>query len=210
MSGSERSCLTRLVGLVPSFLPVSPLSFISPVSIGLPFEKPRVYVEIIPSKFRDIVSESFKHVPHLCRAIDDMCGYQTLDAAIVNSELIGTRLLRYVIPENLLFIFCESVESFNDFLFDFPFEDEFLDESTSFKKHGDYPNAKRSQECCADPRAVVFCKIKRSNSFEEFFGAEKKKSTEKGNRYEVTWGELQELKDTFKRVHLFHSSNSVY
>ena len=64
-----------------------------------------MHVEVIPSDVANVMREPIKHIPERSRTIDDSLGYEFLNDAIINSESIGARLLREVVPENLLFIF---------------------------------------------------------------------------------------------------------
>ena len=70
-----------------------------------------MYVEIIPSELADVVSKAMTYEANRRRAVDDSSGYKTLHDAILNVEIVGLRLLTYVVPENLFLFFGETVES---------------------------------------------------------------------------------------------------
>tara|TARA_B110001469_G_scaffold114900_1_gene119129 strand:- start:347 stop:823 length:477 start_codon:yes stop_codon:yes gene_type:complete len=148
------------------------------------------------------MSKPFEHVSKGCGLINDVRGCETLDDAIVDSESIGLRLLRYVEAEDLLFVFCETVESFGDVLFSSPLEVPSFDDPDDIAANRNNPNAKRSKESTTNPSAIVFCKIESANAFKKFFRSEQKKCTKDRYRYEVSWSEFQELKYAFHRVHL--------
>jgi hypothetical protein len=59
------------------------------------------------------------------------------------------------------------------------------------EKHG------AQQESQAQPRAVILCKLKKTEDPERVFPAEKKKGRGQTERYEIAWPELQELENRF-------------
>jgi len=67
-------------------------------------------VEIIPREIVDIVSKATE-MPEGCRPINYTSGYKTLNDAIINAQNVGLCLLGKVKSENLLFVFCKSMES---------------------------------------------------------------------------------------------------
>ena len=101
-----------------------------------------IYVEIIPRELRDIVSKAFKDVSHACGTIDDASGYQTLDSAIVNSERVALSVSCKVKPENLLFVFCKTIESLFHVEIELPLSPPIFDEVNGFYNgRAQYPSA---------------------------------------------------------------------
>ena len=152
-----------------------------------------MYVEILPSIICDIVCKSFEDVPDGCRLENNTSGYKPLNNAIIESQDVGFRLLRYVKPENLLFIFSEAVQSLQSSL------REFADERSVVYPASDCygPIYKeqyaRDNKCDSEPYAIVLCKLGNSESIEPLLGSKQEKGRDDAKRYEITWRELQNL-----------------
>jgi hypothetical protein len=153
-----------------------------------------IYVEIIPRELTDIVSKSLKDVPHARGAVDDACGYQTLDSAIVNSERVALSVFRKVKPENLLFVFCKTIESLFHVEIELPFSPPiFYDVNESYNDCNNKKSS-RKNEYSPDNRAIILCKIINADIFDIPFWTKKKKGSGTTERYEISWRELQEFK----------------
>lgn len=156
-----------------------------------------MYVEIIPSEFADVVSRTFKQSSDRCGTIDDSFGYKTINDAIVESESIGFSLLRYVKPENLLFVFSQYVEAFYDFEVKVPPSPPFLYSFGCPNCGCDNKKCRGNEEYETDPRAIIFCKIMDGKVFKNVFWDEKQEGSNDTKRYEVSWSEFQKLKKRF-------------
>lgn len=150
------------------FSPVGPTEF------GFSFKEPFVFVEVLPSEVADVVRNPSNEAPGIGRSKDDLRGYESINDAIAELQHIGLRLLEYVKPEYLLFVFSERVQAF----FDYPF---CLQPGPPSSHDADKPEQDRRQENSADPRAVVFCKLENTDFFEEFLGPEEKGTAEEGD-----------------------------
>lgn len=68
-----------------------------------------MYFEIIPGEVADVMCESFKDTPERCGLINNSIGFESLYDTILNTEHIGSRILRDVEPEDLFFIFGQTL-----------------------------------------------------------------------------------------------------
>lgn len=80
----------------------------------------RVYVEVIPRKVVDVVRKPFNHISERGGTVNDSIGYETLHDTIVVAEDISASLLRNVEPENLLFIFGQTIQAIGYALIEAP------------------------------------------------------------------------------------------
>jgi hypothetical protein len=117
-------------------------------------------VEIIPSEIANVVSKPLQNIPHRSRHINNACGYESLNNAIINAQDIGSRLLGKVKPENLLFVFGESVQSLQSSLCEF-----FDGLLVKYPKSECYDAINAEQDGRAnkndgEPYAIVLCKKK--------------------------------------------------
>lgn len=156
-----------------------------------------MYVEIIPSVIIDIMREPLKYTSEVGRSVNDSCGYESLDAAILNAEFVATSLFGEVVPENLFFVFGQVMEalfhspvklplpppSFNDF------------DGVSKDRHKEKGNC--DNECKSNKLAIILCKLKDAELFKGFFAGKEQKGCNYPECYEISWSELQELKERF-------------
>lgn len=162
--------------------------------VGAPFEQMRVYVEIIPREVADVMSEPFKSIANRCGPINDSLGYETLHDAIINAEAIGASLLGEVEPENLLFIFGQTIQSLGYAPIELPLSPPCFGESESIGSDGHNKEGNGNNEGKPKHRAAVLCKLKYADSLEKLIARKKQESGHGADRYEITWCELQELK----------------
>lgn len=168
-------------------------SFIRAIGVGCPKEQFMVFIEIIPSEIRDVVSKSLHQGAEGRRPADNACGFKSLNDAIIVAQNIGFRLLGNVKAENLLFVFGQTVQSLQSALREFA-DQHFI----SYPATDCYAPVRGEERACddkrqGDPLAVVLCKLVNAESLEPFAGTKQKKGSNDTERYEVTWGQLQSL-----------------
>lgn len=180
--------------LLRSGLP-KPATFVSSVCGCRANQEIGMLVEILPNEIRNVVSKPFVEITELCRAIDDVSGYESLNDAVIDLEHVGASVLRYVKPENLLLIFCEGPQSLRDGLshpirmtkgkrpYTDPFECRNDDNTTG------------NEECAADPRAIVLCYFRKPEAPNGLRWGEKDHASSNGNYREITWREFEKLRD---------------
>jgi len=173
---------------------------VSLVSVGATFEQPGVFVEVIPGDIRDVVREALQHGTHIGSAIDDACGYKTIYDAIIDAELIGASALRYVVPENLLFIFSECMEALDREYSRLVATMESNHKGAGSNENVDSPDNRREEKRNTQPMAVIFCKLKKAHSLQGAFRKEEEQSAEEGDCQKVTWCQLQELKKEAEKL----------
>jgi len=189
----------------------SPSSNIRSVDVGSPIEQGTILVETIPCGRSYFVWNCSEVAALRKRSMDDSLGYETVRDAIQGCEEVGLALLRYVEPEDLFFVFCQTLESLThavDSLLSLP---AVSSSAPSFlpgvRKGSGGKEDKGQDKHKANPRAIVLCKVVYSENLQEFFPAEKKKGSGQTERYEITWPELQELKKSLG--YAFDHSTSV-
>lgn len=184
----------RLVRFL-DFLVVKSFTLVGPVSVGRSVESLRVYVEVIPHEITDIVREPFPHVAERCGTIDDLIGYESLNDAIFNAEHVGSSILGDVIPQNLLIVFGQTLQSLDDALVEFPLPQKALDPIEPPASDGYEKKNYRGQEKNPENCAVILCKLRKPESLLELRAAKKYEARHQSDCYKVTWSELQALKD---------------
>jgi hypothetical protein len=183
--------------LLVGFLFSPALSFVRAIKIGRSDKQVWMFVEILPREIANVVRHPFDKVSDICRHEDNAIGFESLNDAIINAESIGARILGYVEPENLLFIFSQSLQSLRDVLLHFPLPQAVFNhvgnpihEANASKRDG-------TDEHNAESRAIVLCKLSKSASFQECVWPEEKHACDKPKCYQITWRELQTLKNQF-------------
>lgn len=174
--------------------------FISSAFVCRAFEKRRIYIEVIPCKVTDVEGKPFEHASNICGSEYDSCGYESLYNAIIDSENIGLRLIIDVKPEDLLFVFGKREQSLLDALIEFPFYPPAFDPLCKFNGNCDNDECRGKQKYDAKPRAIILCKIKNTYDLESFFGTKNQKCRSDTNRYEITWSELQKIKNRLEDI----------
>ena len=182
--------LSDVLGLA---LPIR-LPLVGSISIGGSFEQMRVYVEVIPREIVDVMRAPLKHIAERCQSVNDSIGYETLNDAIIVAENIGTGLLRYVEPENLLFVFGQTMQSISYVPIETPLSPPPFCDGNSIGGNGDSEQSNGNNKGKPKHRAVVLCKLKHSDELEKFIAGKEKKGGHDTKRYEIAWSELQELK----------------
>jgi len=177
------------MAILPSLL----RAFIGSRKSRRPIKKVLIYVEIIPGEIADVVSKPIKDMSHLGRLANDAIGYELLRDAIANAQVVSSRLLQEIIPENLLFVFGQTVQSLQCAL------REFADQySVSYPAQDCYgpiyseQDADDNQEQ-EEMRAIILCKLINAKEPESLIRTENKKGSDNSKRYEITWCEFQEI-----------------
>lgn len=164
-----------------------------------------MYVQVIPSEVADIMSEPLENIAERCRLKNDAIGFESLHDAVIVAENISASLLLYVEPENLLFIFGETIQSTDYAPIELPFSPPSLSESEYISKHGNSEKSNSNYESQPKNRPVILCKLKHPNELEKLLADKKQKGRYDTERYEVTWCEFQELKNSlgdFSSLHI--------
>lgn len=199
MAAKRRFWPAVLMASLGAFLPiVRPL--IRSVGVGGSFEQVRVFVEIIPREVADVVREPFESITHRRRPANDAVGSETLNDTIVDAERVCASIFRDVIPENLLFIFCQTLES----LCYAPIP-ALPDPPCLYESEGFCGDSCREQSTCHNERkaqqgAVVFCKLRYPDTLKKLALWKEKDCRHYAKRYEITWREPQEFKECFGDV----------
>jgi hypothetical protein len=182
-------------------LPIA-FPFISSISVSRSFEKPLVFVEVIPRQIIDIVTKPFVQCTLARRSVDDVFGYQSINDAVINAKCIGFTLSGQVKPENLFFFFSKAVKGLNQAFFEFSAIHKIPYNRKDFYApvYGD--QGCRSDECYADPLAIVLCKLEDTNRFREMLFAEKQETAKDTDSYQVSWSELQRLDNLLNIEHI--------
>lgn len=183
----------RFVGRFLS--PQSP--FVGPARVCDSFKKMMIHIEVIPCEITDIVRKPLKHIAKGCCSVNYSSGFKTLNDAIVDSQSIGLRLLPYVKPENLFFVFGQTIESLRHAIIEFPFSPPPLGPLCNFNYDCNNKDCRGKDKYKTEPMAIILCKIIDAKILENTLCAEKHKCSGNSKRYEITWGELQELKKRF-------------
>jgi hypothetical protein len=167
-----------------------------------------VFLEIIPSKIRDIVSKPLNDIPHIRSREYDASGYKSIYDAVINAQHVGSRVVLYVKPENLLFCFGESVESLQASVRRFCRRlGVFYSRIDFYAPIYNEKNA-RKHKSYGEPWAIIVCKVININHFQPFIRDKKKKTCGNCECYEITWSELQNLQNRLSVVSS-HSDSSV-
>ena len=192
MKNNKRLIPVALSALLHEFLSFA--NFVSPVKICSAFEEFRMYVEVIPRKFTDIVSKPFYQIADRSSPKNNAGGYKTLNNAIRDIEDIGLCLLSNVKTENLLFIFGQTVESLRHALIEFPIFPPLFDPFCNFDGYCNDEKCRRKEEYDTQPRAIILCKLINTDSVKKFITTEQQNGSGNAKYYQITWRELQEIK----------------
>jgi hypothetical protein len=181
---------------------------VSSHDVSVPIEKSPVFVQVLPREFHDVVRE-YEVVDRMgVHLPDDSCGYQTIDDAIADLQAASFCFIKYVKPEDFLFVFSESFEFLALFLadlsrsLDFPYPGHYRHRSINEKKHAG------CKEGSSNPRAIVLCKLIKTESLDDWFRTKEKDGRNECQCYEVSWREFQELKRSLRERsgHVVHES----
>jgi hypothetical protein len=173
---------------------------IASVCVGGSMQQSLILVEVIPSIIADVVGKSHVSTADVCGTMNDTIGCESIYDAIINAQHIGARLLGNVKPQNLLFVFGETVQSLQSALR--KFADERLVAYPADDCYGAIYTEKdaRKYEGEKEMWAIVLCKLNTSELLEPAFGTEKKKGCNDAERYEITWRELQNIQQDFGEI----------
>lgn len=160
-----------------------------------------IYVEIIPREVADVMRKSFNEISDSGGSVNNPIGYETLYDAIIVAEDVGSRLMRYVEPENLLFIFGKTIQSIGYAPIEDPLTPPALDEVYSVDSNGNSKKGTGGNQSKAKNRAIILCKLKSSNELEKFLSGKEKACGHNAKCYEITWRELQDLKKYLRDFH---------
>src|SRR5882724_1311088 len=155
----------------------------------------RMFVETIPSIVANVMREPFKNITKRCGLINDASGYESLYNAILNTKHICARILRDIEPENLLFIFGQTIQSIGYAPIGLPFPPPTFNEGKRISENGDYEQYNCNNEDKPKNRAVILCKLKYTDELEKFLIGKKQEGSYDTKRYEITWSELQKLEE---------------
>ena len=170
------------------------VTLVRSVDVGGAIEQGRVFVEYVPGNLVDLLCKAIRHAAGVGASEDDVAADQSLDDAIVNAQRVGARLLAYVVPQNLLFIFGESGQA----LLQLPLEtvsgNALTDLALSPSQYADKQQAQTKQEPDADSRAIVLCQVGNAQALRHLVGRKDDDAEHQAQCYQVAWSELQKLK----------------
>jgi hypothetical protein len=149
------------------------LPFVVSVGVSGSFEQMRMYVEVIPSDVADVMRNPVEDISERSRSINDSFGYEPLNDAIINAERAGACSFGEVVPENLLFVFGQTIQSIGYASMNLPVTTPPLYEGTTIggKRHSEKTTGNNKDK--PKHRAIVLCKLKDSNELEKvLIGAE--------------------------------------
>ena len=179
-------------------LPAAVFSFVCPVGVGCPVKKIFVCLEILPSEFRDVVSQ-VKWVPVGGRPVNESAGYESVHDAVVDAEFVGLTFRSYVKSENLFFVFGETVKSL---------QREFMkfceSHSIPYNAANIYGPVYDEQTDCSDerqtePLAIVLCKVTDAKAVRKAFGKDQEQTAKQTDCCQVSWCELQGFENMLQR-----------
>ena len=197
--GAGSGCMARLVRFLDSLVSIA-LPSVGSANGRSAIEKIRVYVEVIPRDVTHVVRESLKDIPQGGGLVDDALGYESAHDAVLYAEHIGSRIIGDVIPQNLFLVFGQTMESLRDSLKSFPLPPPLLNPPDPSTAHCDQKKGNRRQEKNPENKAIILCKLRKTESLAEIIAAKKDETCHQANRCEVSWGELEELKKRLKKV----------
>lgn len=171
--------------------------FVGSGDIRCPFKQKRILVNVLPRTITNIVREKFKLNADVCSLYNDAFGYETLDDAITEIEDVCSRLIVHVKPDNLFFIFGQTVEALNDAFVEHTTPNESFDPFCRLYCDCNNANCEYKDKAYSEPLAIVLCKLKNTEIFKGDFWAEKKKSYSDTEWYAVTWSEFDKIKHNF-------------
>lgn len=182
--------------MLGNLLPITP-PLVSSVGIGSSFEQMRIYVEIIPREIVDVVCETVKDTSERCRLINDSVGYKSLHDAVLDAERICSSVLCNIEPENLLFIFGQTLQSLGHAPIECPAMPPVSDNDNNVGRNRDGKEGNGYDKGKPKHRAIVLCKLRHTDALKELAIWKDEDSCHYAERYQIAWSELQELKKRF-------------
>jgi len=155
-----------------------------------------MFVEVVPSRFSDAVRKGID-IPGMSGDLKDACGDETLGGAIVELQGVCSRLLPYVDSEDLLLVFGESVQALRDAAADYLSAEAVINWSNNPCHNADHGHCAAEDKNRRNNRAVVLCKVEKTEVFERVFGGKEKQSGHETNSYQITWGEFEHFHKGF-------------
>ena len=152
-------------------------------------------MEIIPSEVANVMREPLKDIAERCGLINDAVGFESLHDAVFNAEHIGASIVGDVEPENLLFIFGQTIQSLGYAPIDAPMPPPFINERNYVGEQRDNKERNGNNKGKPKNRAIVLCKLRYANTLKELGTWKEKGGRHYPERYEITWSELQKLKE---------------
>jgi hypothetical protein len=174
-------------------------TIIGAIGVCAALKQRRVFVECIPSGIAHVVWAG-EHLPYVGNPADDAYECETLYDTIVRAQAIGARLMGYVEPQNLLFIFSETTQALVDFPLYIGPDAEVLRLADQPTSHLREQQAYTKDQRHAKDRAVVHCQVIDAKRLEQLDWRKQYKSRNEGQCFEVTWGELEYLKRLLEKV----------
>ena len=168
---------------------------VRPSYCGFP-QKRAMTIDVFPSEVRNLVRKCVSDVA-IPDAGDDSIGFKTLDDAIAGAEVVCSRVLEYVEPQDLFLIFSEDLQSILHAFFECKSAHRFL---YPYRKYCKDEDSREYEDGTSNHGSVIFFKLLDAKDLEPFFGEKHYCRTGCKKGYKVTWSELQELKERFYRV----------
>lgn len=162
---------------------------------GFP-QKRAMTIDVFPSEVRDLVGKCVSDVA-IPITDDDAIGFKSLDDAITGAEMVCSRVLEYVEPQNLFLVFSEDLQAILHAFFECKSAYRSL---YPYRKGYEYENGEKYNNSSSNHGAVIFFKLMDSKDLDPFFGKKHYCRTGCKKGYKVSWCELQELKERFYRV----------
>lgn len=176
------------------------LPLVGAVKVSSPLKQGLIFIEHIPGFIGDVEGKTVQHTPHIGCAVNHAIGGKTLDNAIIKAELVGARLLPYVVPQNLLFIFSESGEALSDMRLELTALEDVTQRAVDPLDPPNQEQRTKQQQDKPENRAVVLCEVTDANRLKPLCRTKKKEHQDQADCYEVLWCELKGLKQLLDDV----------
>lgn len=186
------SCIDCLVRSFSSFLF---RRIICPSLVSLPKKQVLLFRKTIPCEFADIAVHCVRPVKDRTRLEDNSVGYKSIHDAIFAAKAIRSSLVKYVEPENFFFFFSESGESLISASHEIEPIDNFLRYGYHVRPCGHDEKKEGCDKCGSYPRAIVICKLLKSDSLNHVEWRKQKYRTSAENCYQVRGLELDEVEN---------------
>lgn len=171
---------------------VSPV--IRPIDVGFAVEQCKLFVEVLPRDITDVMGKLTGPSSKRGGPKNDACGYQTLNDAIADAQDVAARLLRYVEPQNLLFLFSESLQALDYASIELPLPPLTPDVGCPGASNGHTQQNAGHDERHPQNRAVILCKLVNADLMQQLRVGIQEHATHDADHQEVTWPQLQAVK----------------
>lgn len=189
--------LDKLLNTTKNAIWINYLDFISSIFVRLSIEQGLVFIEVIPSYLIDIKCEAINHITGLSRHVNNGGTSKSIHSAILDAEIIASRLEEYVKPENFLFIFCEDKQSFLNFSFNFKIRENLTNACP--KRH--HNQGYKSYKSNAQNRAIIIHDLSETQGVKEFFRGKNEYRNGNNSSYVITLLELKDLQNSLNIKH---------